>query len=332
MNKKQVNNEKIIELYDNGFTLTNIAKEFGFKSYGPIRRVLLEKGFNLSLRKGSNSRTKQLNENYFKNIDTPNKAYILGWIISDGYVTNNKLKFGIKDLEILEFIKKELKSEHKISEIFVYDKRTEKTYQQYVLQICSKKISESLNKLGVHQAKSFTADLPNIDEKLYPHLIRGIFDGDGYVGLRTNNKGETFPRFSMIVSENLYNKLEIIFSNLGVEFMKPELVSEKDGNKILKIIIHKKKDLRLVYNYIYGDGNVIKLNRKHKKFTDGLTGNDPVSNFTIKKYNLNGELINTYKSIRNAAKDSFINYNTLYDNIITRGKKEYNGFNWLVKR
>ena len=141
MEKKEINKEKIIELYNEGYTLIKIGKFFGFKSDGPIKKILKNEGFNLSLRKGSNSRSKSLNENYFNVIDTPNKAYVLGWIVSDGYVSKNKLVFGLKDLEILEFIKKELDSNHKISESSVYDKRTKKTYKQYRLQICSKKIS-----------------------------------------------------------------------------------------------------------------------------------------------------------------------------------------------
>ena len=332
MIKKQLNNEKIIEMYNTGLSMITIANHFGFKSYGPIRKILINHGFNLTSRKGSNSRTKSLNENYFDKIDTPNKAYILGWIISDGYVTKNKLKFGIKDLEILEFIKSEMQSEHKISEIFKYDNRTKKTYQQYTLQICSKKISESLNKLNIWQAKSFTVDLPIIDKSLYSHLIRGIFDGDGYIGKRINNKGENFPRFSLIVSETLYNKLIPIFEELNIELLKPTLVSQKNNDKILKLLIYKKNDLRLFFNYIYGDGNVSKLNRKYNKFKESLLGGDPVGNFTITKFSLNGDLLDTYKSIRDAAKNNYIHHNTLYDNIINKNKIEYKGFIWKVTR
>lgn len=330
MDKKQINEEKVIEMYNNGSTMITIANYFNLKSYGPIQKVLKKEGINLKLRIGSNSRSKSLNEGYFDNINTPNKAYILGWIMSDGYVSKNKLVFGLKDLEILKFIKSEMESGHKISEVFKYDKRTDKTYQQHYLQICSKKISESLNKLGIYQSKSFTVDLPKIDKTLYPHLIRGLFDGDGYVGEGKNSFGDLYPRFSLILSEKLYNSLTPIFNNLGIELKKPDIVAEKNGDLILKLRVYRKKELRCFFNYIYGDGNVSKLNRKYDKFKKLLGDSDPINNLTIKKYSLTGELMDTYKSIRNAGKNSGIPHQTLYLNIVKKNKKEYKGFRWEV--
>lgn len=266
MNKKQVNVEKIIELYQNNLSLVNIAKECGFKSYGPVIRVLKDNNVTLKKRGSGNSRIHNLDEHFFDNIDTPEKAYILGWVISDGYVNDYKLTFCVKDLEILEKFKIIMKSEHKISDSTYYDKRTKKHYQRYILQITSKRIIESLKKLGVKQAKSFTVELPDIPPKLYQHLIRGIFDGDGYIGMSTGKTGNIIPRFSMIVSEKLYNKLETIFNDLGVKFMPPAIVAEKDNNRILKIRVYRKDELSKFFNYIYGDGNVTKLERKYDKF------------------------------------------------------------------
>jgi hypothetical protein len=332
MIKKEINKEKVIEMFNQKHTLTEISNYFGYKSNGSIRKLLKNEGFNTSQMTGQKNRCKSLNENYFDNIDTPNKAYILGWIMSDGYVSKNKLVFGLKDLEILEFIKSETESGHKISEVFVHDKRTNKTYQQHILQITSKKMSESLNKLGIHQSKSFTVDLPKIDKILYPHLIRGLFDGDGYVGEGKNSAGDLYPRFSLILSEKLYNSLTPIFNDLNIELKKPDIVAEKNGDLILKLRVYRKKELRCFFNYIYGDGNVSKLNRKYNKFKELLGDSDPINNLTIKKYSLTGELMDTYKSIRNAGKHSDIPFQTLYSNIIKNKKEEYKGFRWEVSQ
>lgn len=332
MSEKYINKEKVIEMFNQKHTLTEISNYFGYKSNGSIRKLLKNEGFDTTQMIGQKTRSKSLNENYFDNINTPNKAYILGWIMSDGYVSKNKLVFGLKDLEILEFIKSEMESGHKISEIFVYDKRTNKTYQQYVLQICSKKISKSLNELGIYQAKSFTVDLPKIDKILYPHLIRGLFDGDGYIGEGKNSAGDLYPRFSLILSEKLYNSLTPIFNNLNIELKKPEIVAEKDGDLILNLRVYRKKELRYFFNYIYGEGNVTKLNRKYDKFKKLLGDSDPINNLTIKKYSLTGELIDTYKSIRNAGKHSDIPHQTLYSNIVKKKIEEYKGFRWEVSQ
>lgn len=263
MDKNKI--EQIEKLYNEGKTTNEIGRLIGYKSSTTTKRILLELGYDLKSRIGSNSRQLKLNENYFNNIDTPNKAYILGWIISDGYVNTNKLIFNIKDLEILELIKTELESEHKISKTSSFDKRTNKTYEGYSLQICSKKLIKSLNKLGIYQAKSFTVELPRIDETLYPHLIRGIFDGDGHIGIGKQKSGKLIPRFSMIVSEIIYNDLEPIFNELGIIYKSPELISSKNGDNILKIRIYKKEELLKFFNYIYPNYEVSKLNRKYTK-------------------------------------------------------------------
>jgi hypothetical protein len=88
--------------------------------------------------------------------------------------------------------------------------------------------------------------------------------------------------------------------------------------------------LRCFFNYIYGDGNVTKLNRKYNKFKELLGDSDPINNLTIKKYSLTGELMDTYKSIRNAGKYSNIPHQTLYSNIVKKKISEYKGFKWEV--
>ena len=61
-----------------------------------------------------------------------------------------------------------------------------------------------------------------------------------------------------------------------------------------------------------------------------MCGPNPINNLTIKKYSLSGELIDTYKSIRNAGKYSNIPHQTLYSNIVKKKIKEYKGFLWEV--
>ena len=51
-----------------------------------------------------------LNEDYFENINSNNKAYILGFIYADGSIYGNYLSIRVsaKDVEILNYIKFEL--------------------------------------------------------------------------------------------------------------------------------------------------------------------------------------------------------------------------------
>ena len=82
-------------------------------NFSVITRVLKEN--NIEIRDNNSYKSKKVDENFFHDIDTQEKAYILGFFFADGCLTK-KGTFGIKikDKELLERIKQELKSEHKI--------------------------------------------------------------------------------------------------------------------------------------------------------------------------------------------------------------------------
>lgn len=111
-------------------------------------------------------------------------AYVLGFLIADGYVfTNprgsNYFGFTSTDKEIIEKIRVILGSNHKIG---IRKKKNPKWKTGYVLQIGSKKIVKELRKFGVVQNKSLIIDFPkDIPNKFLRHFIRGYFDGDGGV-------------------------------------------------------------------------------------------------------------------------------------------------------
>ena len=50
------------------------------------------------------------------------------------------------------------------------------------LLLCGRKLLDDLNALGVYHDKSTTAVYPSIPAELEGHLVRGLWDGDGYIG------------------------------------------------------------------------------------------------------------------------------------------------------
>jgi hypothetical protein len=132
---------------------------------------------------------------YFSNIDTPNKAYILGLILSDGWIINKTNQIGIQlqeeDIEIIEKIKTEWKTENKILYLQKKPFKGENGniyYPKPMCRICinSPRMIEDLNKLGIVHRKSKIATLPLISKKLDGHLFRGIIDGDGSIYWHSN--------------------------------------------------------------------------------------------------------------------------------------------------
>lgn len=132
-----------------------------------------DKGQDLQKRRSS------VDLEFFEKIDTEEKAYIFGLLLSDGYLIKDRvIGFTLQeaDKEILFKIKDVMKSKHKVSL-----RKRESTQDCYRFDITSSKLVLDLNLLGVTVNKSFEAFIPfdKIPDSLIRHVIRGIFDGDG---------------------------------------------------------------------------------------------------------------------------------------------------------
>lgn len=51
-------------------------------------------------------------------------------------------------------------------------------------------------------------------------------------------------------------------------FERYEFVSEKNGDKILKIRFYTQEKLKIFFNYMYNYDNIFMLKRKYDKFND----------------------------------------------------------------
>jgi len=142
-------------------------------------KAVLAKGERLGLKRMLERPTLRVDENYFKKWSS-NMAYILGFILSDGCIVKSKrkghsdsLKFGLhfKDADILKKIKRELKSEHRISEVD----------DALHLSIASQTIVNDLKDLGVTYRKSLSEHVPEVPKLFIRDFIRGFVDGDGSI-------------------------------------------------------------------------------------------------------------------------------------------------------
>lgn len=141
-----------------------------------------------------------VNDNYFKKINSEDKAYFLGLIATDGSLSSDlkdekrrKLSIHLKaeDVHILKKFKKFLRTKKKLyyAGVKYYGKKDTKSNPKYILEISSKKIHADLTKLGLTPNKTKLLKYPNykiVPKNLMRHYIRGAFDGDGSI-----NKGKT---------------------------------------------------------------------------------------------------------------------------------------------
>lgn len=175
--------ENIVQKYINGDSLCKLEREYP-TDRRTIKKILQEYG--VEIRDHSHKARKYtLNENYFDNINTPNKAYILGLLFADGcnYMNTNSITICLqeRDKSILDKINIEIGSNR-----FLYFRelslKNSNWQNTYTLTIVNKHMSSRLNELGMIPRKSLKLTFPSyLSEDLIPHFIRGYFDGDGCI-------------------------------------------------------------------------------------------------------------------------------------------------------
>lgn len=266
MKKYDIN--KIIKYINSGYTITKIA-ELNEVSPQTIKYQLNKHNYMYPDRRHlGNNRKCGIDKTYFRNINSKNKAYVLGLIISDGYVDEkwNKLNFTSKDIELVQLIKRELKSEHKIGDYNVYDKRTDKSYRRYSIQISSKAIVDDLKILGVFANKSFTSKLPKIPNRFMWHFIRGVFDGDGTIYQNKNIRTGRL-RFGLVGSENLLTSINTFLKENNINNIKIRQTKYRNcEGKLIRLDCSKFNDIDEMKNKLYENSNELRLTRKYNIF------------------------------------------------------------------
>lgn len=179
--------EKIEELYLEGKTAKEISSLLGFKYHQPVYNFFKKKGWERTGKSGK--RIYNVNEDFFKCINTEEKAYILGFICADGHIAKDRLVItvAIKDKDILEKIRTALQSNHPIKEVIrtnPYNKTDRKTLTLVELMIGSIELVKPLFNMGLTTNKTYTLNgdiLKYVPKYLMRDFLRGYFDGDGNV-------------------------------------------------------------------------------------------------------------------------------------------------------
>lgn len=135
-------------------------------------------------RSNPNTRYINLNDNFFNEVDTEAKAYLLGWIASDGTINSSGFTIAIHEKDILTL--EELKNII-CKETIIKNKDTNLKY----FSINSKTIANDLCRiLNINPGKkSHSICWPDLkDDSLKWAFLRGYFDGDGYVSYVDSSK------------------------------------------------------------------------------------------------------------------------------------------------
>lgn len=254
---RKLSNEQIEEIkfkYTNSVPLITLQKEYNI-SYNRIKNILKDCE-NISSAKRLNP---NLIENYFENIDSNDKAYWLGWIISDGAITYQpeKSKFQIEltikkeDEDILHLLENDLGVQNKVY-------YSQNKYKRFSLG--SKKIIMDLVNLGITQNKTFSVKVPQFDKKFNSAFLRGLFDGDGGFTTYTRASGQKCMELSFCGNEYI---ISWILKTLLEDIPTLKKNSITKESSIKRIRWNSKKDIILIRDYLYGNHNNHFLSRKY---------------------------------------------------------------------
>ena len=208
------------------------------------------KAFSIGLKRNGLS----IDEDFFKNW-TKEMAWTFGLWIADGniYKKQNIISFVSNDYDMLEIVKSNLKSEHKIS-------RCDNAFQ---LHISNKIMYGDLLKLGGIPRKSLTIKFPEIPDEFLSHFIRGEFDGDGGFCVREQNKHKYLESYCTGNIDFLTILIEKIKENAGID--PPNLYNcGKNCNPKIKQIHYSGKKAIALGDYIYKESKNLRLERKFK--------------------------------------------------------------------
>ena len=198
---------------------------------------------------------------HFENIDTEEKAYWLGFLYADGYISSNEDKIELclaeKDFHHLEKFKDFIGLPNKICY-----RAANKAYR-YSFRSASCK--QNLIKQGCIPKKSLILQFPTeeqVPNYLLRHFLRGYFDGDGWF----TNTESCFEAGFISSSAFIESFLEKIEDFIDVKIdSKIKDVHRENGAK--RYSFYSKPDVTAFLDFLYLDSNIY-LDRKYEHYLD----------------------------------------------------------------
>ena len=258
--------EEIIKKYTSGLSIDKLQEIYPQYGRNRIYRMLKENG--VMRNNSEKSRKYTYNKDFFKVIDTEEKAYWLGFIYADGYIVNgikgkNKDSLGItlsnEDKEHIDKFKKSIDSNHPIR---IYKTKYGTNSARIIIQ--DEELVADLIKLGVLRNKSLILKFPTtdmVDESLIYHFIRGYFDGDGSF----KKKGQKLNGYDFSVLGTIEFLTELR-TYLGVDNEIRKCNKNNDSNNY-HLTFGGNQKVKQVANMLYGNANIY-LDRKYKRYRE----------------------------------------------------------------
>ena len=232
------------------------------QALGYTERQIRSKAEHLGLTK-----TRRFNNRYFEKIDTPLKAYFLGFIFADGWITHTSsgsYEFGMElkseDRYILDKINDELGGIHEVKNLlpedYIINNQVIHKTESCVLRVYSKPLVDDLIANNIDFNKTLSDKFPIVDDNYFFDYLRGYFDGDGCI---YNNRGRL--RIQIVCA--IRNTLDYLKDKLNQYGIRTEIYKERERKYIL--VCANVEDVKMLINRMYYSSDVFCLSRKRDK-------------------------------------------------------------------
>ena len=261
---------KFIQEYNDGKTANKIAKKYGFKRGETVLQSLKKHGIARRLPKI----VTYYKEDFFEKINSPEKAYVLGLIMTDGYIIRDYSGFGIQltktDGYLLKKIALIIGARQGVSKI-VCDARRKtipNARDMTRLSVYNRKIAEDLKMLGVIKNKSKNLRYNKcVPKKYLSHFFRGLIDGDGCIGIGKRYKSICCSLASAsggFINDLLGLKLPAALRLNTSYYSIPNKTIKKCKMYFARVSGGKKETIKFL-RWLYKDKGDLYLRRKYAK-------------------------------------------------------------------
>lgn len=241
----------------NGLSYSQIREKYNI-SRGTWDYYIRQK-FN----KNADLRKFRCNDTFFDIIDSEIKAYLLGFLYADGYISSDGrigILLNIKDKEIIELFQKYIAPNSRIKYLNYQDiKRS----PQVKLRFKSKKLYKRLQEFGFTTDKTHTHC--NILDKIPKHFkkdfIRGYTDGDG--SIRFDKQGNWYK-----VGITWCNGVPEILNEIK-EYFKECSGHMHNRDTYYTLSYEKKSDVWFICSHLY-ENCTYYLERKYKNAINSI--------------------------------------------------------------
>ena len=201
----------------------------------------------------------RFNRQALQTIKTEEDAYILGFILADAYICEQRnavrIKLHHRDEDILHKINKYLDSDVEIKHEYHSITGNKMSY----LYFSSVELIATLKKYGICRNKSlkevFYHDMPS---ELKKHYIRGIIDGDGFI-----TKDPSIAQIGVCGSCDVVKNIAIYLNqtlNLGLNI--DNAVKQEGTSELYRFAVQGQKAIS-VMKFLYEDSKIY-LDRKYE--------------------------------------------------------------------